>query len=242
MSVLVRPCNVESTEWKRLTAHSHQTSLFVDSKWLAADRPVVIGAFEGGELIAGLVARDVSEGAIAPYQGLLLSARTYPAAIDALIEWVEGIGGAPVVWNAPSLVDIRPFQNRIKHGRIWTIHVRYTYFVSAYSANSGGLSPVEKTNERVQRLAGSLLPGTLSRCLLADCVAFYEDGDALVAWGVDAQKRGYLVAWAGPHIPLAKRLIRTVASADLNGTPSWAKEFAPKLRTSYGLCLANGPE
>lgn len=215
-------------------ATSHQTSLFVSSKWLNADRPVVIGAFENGELISGCVAREFSDTPCAPYQGLLLSARSKPAHTHALLDWLEGIGGMPVVWNAPSLIDIRPFLERPTNGTVWKEHIRYTYFVSTPMP---GLPPelvVEKTNERLQRLAGSLAPGNMVRCLLADDVLIYEDGDALVAWGVDPQNRGYLVAYDGPYIPLAKKLIKSVDSCDLGGTPSWAKELGPKLRTFYG--------
>lgn len=214
-------------------AKSHQTSLFVSSSWLAAERPVIIGAFENGQLISGLVAHEFSDTPAAPYQGLVLSAKSRPQHTHALLDWVEGLGGMPVVRNAPSLVDIRPFFDRASKGVIWKEHIAYTYFVSS-DASTRPPEPCRKTNERIQRLAGSLRPGNLSRCLLADCVDVFEDGDALVAWGVDSQGRGYLVAFAGPYIPLAKRLIDGVNSADLGGTPSWAKDLSPKLRTSYG--------
>jgi hypothetical protein len=234
VNIVVRPCNPESLEWEKLVQTSHQTSLFVSSSWLNADRPVVIGAFENGELISGVVAREFSDTPCAPYQGLLLSARSKPVHTHALLDWLEGIGGMPVVWNAPSLIDIRPFLERADKGVVWKEHIRYTYFVSTPFVVPHPELGAEKTNERIQRLAGSLAPGNVSRVLMADCVSLYEDGDALVAWGVDAQGRGYLVAFDGPYVPLAKRLIKSVESCDLGGTPSWAKEFGPKLRTSYG--------
>ncbi len=182
-----------------------------------------------------MVAREFSETPFAQYQGLLLSARSKPVHTHALLDWIEGIGGMPVVWNAPSLIDIRPFLERADRGVVWKEHIRYTYFINMPSCLTTPTElGVEKTNERIHRLAGSLAPGNVSRVLMADCVSLYADGDALVAWGVDAQGRGYLVAYDGPYVPLAKRLIKSVSSCDLGGTPAWAKEFGPKLRTSYG--------
>ena len=213
---------------------SHQTSLFVSSSWLNADRPVVIGAFENGELISGCVAREFSDTPCAPYQGLLLSARSKPAHTHALLDWLEGIGGMPVVWNAPSLIDIRPFLERADRGVVWKEHIRYTMYLSAPRVGSIAPEPCEKTNERIQRLAGTMAPGNMGRVLLADVVAFYTDGDALVAWGVDSQNRGYVVASDGPAIPLIEQLIPTVDSVDLGGTPGWARKYNPKLRTFYG--------
>lgn len=235
MSITVRSCPMPNSEWESLAQTSHQTSLFVSSSWLAADRPVVIGAFENGHLVSGLVSHEFTEVAAAPYQGLVLSARSRPAHTHALLEWVEGIGGMPIIWNAPSLVDIRPFLERASNGVIWQTHIRYTYFVENRGPLDAPPESCPKTNERINRLTGTLSPGNMGRCLLADCVDLYEDGDALVAWGVDAQGRGYLVAGAGYYIPLAKRLCGAVESADLGGTPSWAKDLNPRLRTSYGL-------
>lgn len=132
------------------------------------------------------------------------------------------------MWNAPSLVDIRPFQDKG-----WRESIRYTYFVTS-PPESGGPAPVDKTAKRYATLG---VEGKARVCLQAECVSFFEDEGGLVAWGQDAQDRGYLLGFAGDHVPLVKRLIATVKDADLGGTWGWAKALKPKLRTSYGCIM-----
>lgn len=238
MSVLVRPVDPRSSEWGRLAELSHQTSLYVTPEWLEADRPMIIGAFDRGELVTGLVAHDVAEYPLgSPYQGLLLSAHSRPAATEALISWLEGVGGAPAVWNAPSMVDIRPFQERVDSGHFWATHIRYTFFTDRQAVDPLPES-VEKTEERYARILGPKSPRSMRRCFEIDAVKFYENEDGgLVVWGEDLQGRGYFLAGDGRVGRLISQLINAYHSSDLNGTPEWARPFKPKLRTSYGLVM-----
>lgn len=234
MSSMVRPVDPDSNEWEELSKISHNTSLFVTPEWLSQEKGVmVVGHFIEGKLTTGMVASEsLAKGPVAPYQGLLTTNRSNFKTVSQLVEWLEGVGGFPVVWNAPSLIDVRPWYAR--QGSRWLTQIKYTYYTYTPQASMEaveGLVPLETTGELLNDMEApewfedmeSIMPWG------------HEDGDGKVLWGVDPQNRGYYLHGKGDVTPIIEGLIRMNESADLGGTEGWKRQFSPKLRTIYGM-------
>ena len=234
MSSIVRPVDPLSPEWEELSKISHNTSLFVTPDWLSQEKGVmVVGHFAEGKLTTGMVASEsLAKGPVAPYQGLLTTNRSNFKTVSQLVEWLEGVGGFPVVWNAPSLIDVRPWYAR--QGSRWLTQIKYTYYT---------YSP-QVSMEAVEDLY--LIPKGRDEIVEMGAPEWFEEMDAItlwghervdgkVLWGVDPQNRGYYLHGDGDVIPIVEGLIRMNGSADLSGTEGWKRQFSPKLRTIYGM-------
>jgi len=225
MPTLVRPVSPTSPEWNKLVSESHQSSLFVLPEWLEAEeaKPILIGALSYGQLAAGLVAYEEAFLSSAPYQGLLLTAGATPRIVSSLIDWLEGVGGCIALWNAPSMLDVRPFQVR---STPWQTHIKYTHMLMSPSPPSEhiALTLVDEHPEEVPPWYEDIPQ-----------IRTYRLGDGWVTWGKDLQDRGYVLEYGGSFLPIVEELVKQVKSVDFCCTEGWTKRFSPKLRTVYGV-------
>ena len=221
-----------SPEWKSLLEKSHNTSLYVTPDWLEQEKLIVGGLFANGELTTGIVAQEGLSVNGAPYQGVLTTNRSNFASVSKLVEWLEGFGGFPMVWNAPSLIDVRPFQTR-KDSR-WLTHINYTFYSYPPNGSMEGVEELQEVEKKVDVLDSMGAPGWMS--LVEDIKLWtLPNVDGMVLWGVDPQDRGYYLYGYGHVIPIMDVLTRMHQSADLSGTEGWKKRYYTKLRTIYGM-------
>ena len=234
MSSMVRPVDPLSPEWEELSKISHNTSLFVTPAWLSQEKGVmVVGHFIEGKLTTGMVASEsLAKGPVAPYQGLLTTNRSNFKTVSQLVEWLEGVGGFPVVWNAPSLIDVRPWYSM--QGSRWLTQIKYTYYTYRSLASMEAVEGLFSIPKRDEVLAEMGAPEWFEEM---DSIILWghEEHDGQVLWGVDQQDRGYYLYGKGEIIPIMRGLVDMNESADLSGTEGWKRQVSPKLRTIYGM-------
>lgn len=227
----VKPVEPADPAWLKLIQESHQTSLFVMPEWLELSKQVVIGCFDGKDIITGLVAREAHiHNQFCPYQGLLLSARSTYRSVTDLLDWLEGIGGIPAVHNAPSLVDVRPWYRR--PNAIWTTIINYTYMTDSRGMASGYPEPYPDPMEKTDALRDEFSQQALFDL---ESVSIIGGPDGKVMVGKDLQHRHYVFDAVGDFIPVVEYIGRHF-QLELMGTEGkWKKSLRPKLRTHYTM-------
>lgn len=249
----------ESKDWKRLIEKSHQTSLYVLPDWIHLHDVAMFGCYRGTNICGGGVGVPLVNPAFnIPYQGLLQFHKEDHKVAKALLEKIEDVGRPISVWNAPSLVDVRPFIWRWWDTRkiIWQPRIRYTYIC----ADDTTLEPraralvtdnevIEETGDgwwdvwKDQAWVGPMDIEVMEKILGFSSVRVFTDRLGWVIWGVDLQERGYYLGSVGPPTNILHHLLRRHATSDLVGcnSPSRAlfkRSFGGQLRTYYGMVLA----
>ena len=225
--------DVRDPRWTSLIQVSHQTSIFVLPEWLEHfESQLVIAAVEdsSGRWRAAVVAQRGPEPIpFFAYAGLLLSRREDPAAVSLLLGWLEKEHPGSCVVNAPSLVDIRPFNWRAqKTGALWTDRVSYTFFTGKNTRPFPDMPAPES-------VPPPLLDG-LDTLLDLDSVSLVSG----VVWGVDLQDRGYAIAASPGTEGVVWALAQQHPSADLFGCNSATSNrkkrvYGAQLRTYYRM-------
>lgn len=218
-------------------ATSHQTSLFVTSPWTKLHEGVhVFGFYERDKLTAGLIVQErLARLPYLPYQGLLLDRRENPAAITALLAVVEHeLGDHFAVWNAPAMLDVRPFQDFGTSDRI-----EYTYYTSPnddmdrpenLTIHAG---PGTEWSDKL--IEASPYPEHLDMLMRFPDTAILETPEGAIVWGTDSQNRGYLLAAVGAWVPIVRAACNTVNDADLGSAVAAMRRCGRvKLRSIYG--------
>lgn len=240
----VVPLRADSEDLDALVARSHQTSLYVTREWREAfPSAAIYGAYTNDELSAAIfVEASPLPMPFVGYRGLLLSRREQVAIANRLIAAAEKVPHA-TVWNAPSLVDLRPFFWRYPSAT-WRADVRYTLFldrncrpyrpleiVEFEQADDPGECPIEWTYpgfDVVSRLSSTLT---------------YRSETATLMVGVDPQDRAYVIAGWGPRLDdLTWSVASLHPTLDLGGanSPTMASKkrvFGGHLRTAYKVFI-----
>lgn len=256
--IRVEEADISSSTWHHLIQSSHQATLYVRPEWMALHPVHAFVATNGSEPVGGIVAADgLHPLTFIPYQGLLLRKREDRETAQALISHVERLDRPVSVWNAPSLVDIRPFTWRWYDAQVlWQHDIRYTYICSRDTR----FEPRHQTNVTgkpvtleegtswfedwvKQPWVSEYDPGYMVKILGMPSTKVYTDGDATVVWGEDLQGRGYYLASIGRPTNVLAWLIQQHDSSDLVGCNSpqralFKRGFGGHLRTSYSMKLA----
>lgn len=251
---------IPQDDWLDLITRSHQTSLFMLPEWLSLHRDEldILAAYDtNGKIAAGLVSSLVpDEHTFVPYRGLLMTRREMPGVVRALLAETEKVEGHVHITNAPSLVDILPFQWRWHEAdKLWSDSVRYTMFFDRNSRPFHDLDPSSEPTpisgsvvvEQALRLLVDSVGGhaaELERLSQLESTQLWSDDDNnIVLWGTDLQDRGYFIAGtpkcSGLVVELAKRHER---GAELYGCNSplmnrRKRVYGAQKRTYYRLDL-----
>ena len=244
-------------EWRHLIGESYQSTLYTMPEWMGLHPVTALIAFQGSEPQGGMVvASSLTPLALVPYQGLLLLKREDKVASECLIMEAEKLKRPLSVWNAPHLVDIRPFTWRWFDSKVmWQHDIRYTYICHQH-AQMEARSMANVTNAKVEREEGREWFGKwkdqpwvtdeisrlMEKILGFASVEVWHDGDAHVIWGTDVNKRGYYLGSVGKPTNVLASLIKRHDTTDLVGCNSperalFKRGFGGALRTAYGMRL-----
>lgn len=246
MRIEVRP--PKGSEWQELIQKSHQTSMYVSEDWIEIGGLKRLVAVSMGSVLAGVAySLGHQPPPFVPYAGLLLTKREQPNIVRALLEAVEDESGIVSIWNAPALVDVRPFIWRYQEDkRLWRFDLRYQFFLDKNCRPFDDLvlgSPPEESpgfHRSTNMFFNDEEEVILERILNLKGIRHYlnkQGGEAVI--GSDLQNRGYLILAGGNWAGLVYQLAQKFDSFDLGGANSARMNkdkriFGAKLRTVYG--------
>lgn len=176
---------VDDRLWDRFVETSPHGTVFSSAEWIAAaakaqgGRPVMLGAWDGDELIAGVGVTEVSRGPLrqantpvmAPYGGFMYTresgengdtdSRTLRSA-ETLIDHLQRNCHHVLLSHAPAFGDIRPFS-----WRNWDQRVRYTYLLDITDTDRLWRGFRDRAKRQIKKAAdtvtigGDIVPETL---------------------------------------------------------------------------------
>jgi len=255
-AITVCPIDPLSKDWRRLVDRAAQQTIYLQTEWLALHDVKIYAAYKGTDIHGAVVVAPTSYPLpYVPYQGIVQRYKEDWDVADALIAEAEEVGRPVSVWNAPPMVDVRPFAWRWWNERkvMWSPCIRYTYFCypdtrleNRHRALITDAPVVEEDRFdwfeqwKAQPWVGPMDAEMMDKILGLATVRVYTDYKAWVVWGVDMQDRGYYLASVGEPTNVIYWLIRQHASTDLVGANSreralYKRGFGGVLKTGYGM-------
>jgi hypothetical protein len=246
MKTIIKKIDPADPALDTLVERSHQTSLYVLREWREAiPSYAILGAYTNDALEAAMF---VEKGPLPlpfiGYRGVLLTRREQVPVLTALLAEAEKIPHA-CVWNAPAMVDVRPFFWR--YPVLWKTDIRYTIFLDRTCRPFRELADIPLHESAAQ---GSLpdwaiddVAEVFEKVQGLSSVLTYTAGDGTIMIGQDAQGRGYYVAGWGPEVDsMVWSAAAKFPSLDLGGansarSASRKRVYGGRLRTSYKLFL-----